>query len=91
MSKQDPKEIYKNFRKVGSGAFGDVWEALDVRINTKVAIKKMEITKKNAKYLLNELKNHKAVSDHRNIVRFLDSFFADGLLWVCYSLYSVSP
>lgn len=42
----------------------------------------MEITKKNKKYIINEILNQKEVSGHPNIVSFIESFFADGLLWV---------
>jgi len=48
----------------------------------KVAIKKMEITKKNLKYIINEILNQKAVSVHPNVVKYIDSYLSENLLWV---------
>jgi serine/threonine protein kinase len=63
-------------------AFGEVWYAFDKRSNQKVAIKKMEITRKNKKYIINEIVNQKAVSQHPNIVKYIECYFTDGVLWV---------
>jgi len=41
----------------------------------------MEVTKKNKKYVINEIVNQKAACDHSNIVKFIDCYNADGLLW----------
>eukprot|EP01119_Soliformovum_irregulare_P015600 TRINITY_DN4412_c0_g1_i1.p1 TRINITY_DN4412_c0_g1~~TRINITY_DN4412_c0_g1_i1.p1 ORF type:complete len:258 (-),score=85.22 TRINITY_DN4412_c0_g1_i1:123-896(-) len=46
----------------------------------------MTVTKKNKKYITNEIKNQGAVSDHPNMVQFKDCYFADGLLWVVLEL-----
>lgn len=32
-------ERYLLEKKIGSGAFGEIWEALDTKTNTKVAVK----------------------------------------------------
>lgn len=42
----------------------------------------MEVTKKNMKYIINEIVNQKAASDHPNVVRFIDCYLCDNLLWV---------
>jgi len=42
----------------------------------------MEITRKNRKYIINEIINQKAVSHHPNIVKFFDCYYIDSLLWV---------
>jgi len=42
----------------------------------------MEVTKKNMKYIVNEVVNQKAVSHHANVVKFIDCYMADNLLWV---------
>jgi len=82
VSKEDPYTIYQGLHKLGEGAFGDVWSAVNTRTNEKVAIKKMEVTRKNRKYVINEIINQKAVSAHPNVVKFIDSYIADNLLWV---------
>jgi hypothetical protein len=82
VSKGDPYSLYQGLTKLGEGAFGDVWRAIDVRNQRKVAIKKMEVTKRNRKYVINEIINQQAVSGHPNIVKFYDAYLADGLLWV---------
>lgn len=82
INKTKPSEIYENKLKIGRGAFGEVFCAIDLRDRSQVAIKKMEVTVKNRKYIINEIINQKESSDHPNIVRLLDTYFADGLLWV---------
>ena len=42
----------------------------------------MQVTKKNRKYVINEILNQKAACGHPNIVKFYASYLADGLLWV---------
>jgi len=82
VSKEDPYAIYQGLQKLGEGAFGDVWSAMNTQTGEKVAIKKMEVNRKNRKYVINEIINQKAVSAHPNVVKFMDSYIADGLLWV---------
>eukprot|EP00027_Filamoeba_sp_ATCC50430_P005885 CAMPEP_0168549994 /NCGR_PEP_ID=MMETSP0413-20121227/5401_1 /TAXON_ID=136452 /ORGANISM="Filamoeba nolandi, Strain NC-AS-23-1" /LENGTH=505 /DNA_ID=CAMNT_0008580421 /DNA_START=114 /DNA_END=1628 /DNA_ORIENTATION=- len=79
--KDNPYDRYKDLVKLGEGAFGDVWRAMDLKTNKKVAIKKMEVTKKNKKYVINEIVNQKAASEHPNVVKFIESYMCDGLLW----------
>jgi protein-serine/threonine kinase len=78
----DPYDHYNDLEKIGKGAFGAVHAATDVRSGEKVAIKKMQVTKKNLKYIVNELINHRAMGVHPNVVPFLDSYFAENRLWV---------
>jgi len=42
----------------------------------------MEITRKNRKYIINEIVNQRAVSHHPNIVKFFDCYYIENLLWV---------
>jgi len=78
---QDPYQLYAGLKKIGEGAFGDVWEAVQIKTNQKVAIKKMEITKKNMKYIINEIVNQKAASSHPCVLKLIDCHLADNLLW----------
>lgn len=70
-----------NLRKIGQGAFGEVFSATDSRTNRKVAIKKMQVTQKNIKHLITEIHIQKE-SRHPNIVEFVDAFRSDDQLWV---------
>jgi len=63
-------------------AFGAVFGATDSRSGKKVAVKKMEVTKRNRKYITNEIINQREVSAHPNIVSLLECYQRDGLLWV---------
>lgn len=82
VSQDDPRVLYEGLEKIGEGAFGEVWKATDKRTGEKVAVKKMEITRKNKKYIINEIINQRAVSAHPNIVKLYDCYYCEGLLWV---------
>jgi len=82
VSESDPRSHYSNWSKIGEGAFGEVWVAYDSKTNARVAVKKMEITRKNRKYIINEIVNQRAVSHHPNIVKFFDCYYIENLLWV---------
>lgn len=81
ISKEDPTLLFTNERKIGQGAFGEVYSAYAVRTARKVAIKKMAVTPKNMKHLLTEIHIQKT-SHHPNIVEYIDSYFVDDQLWV---------
>jgi len=81
ISSTDPTTIYDRQKKIGQGAFGEVFLALDSRTDTPVAIKKMTITPKNKKHLLTEIHIQKS-STHPNIVAYLDGYLVDDELWV---------
>ena len=61
--------------RLGKGGFGEVYLATHRASGDKVAIKQLEISKKNRmEYLLIETDLHARVSQHRNVVRFVDAF-----------------
>jgi len=82
VSPSSNKELYKNYKKIGEGAAGEVYVATNSKTNERVAVKKMPINGENHKLLCTEIKIMKD-SHHPNIVDFIDSFIVDDTqLWV---------
>ncbi|PRP81253.1 hypothetical protein PROFUN_02087 [Planoprotostelium fungivorum] len=81
LSKEDPNVIYKDTRKVGEGAAGEVFLARDSRTNDMLAIKKMPINQQNVKLLTTEIGIMKS-SIHPNIVRYFESYMVNDTIWV---------
>jgi len=77
----NPRELYINQEKCGEGAAGEVFLAVEKNSNRKVAIKKMDLGKENAKLLVTEISIMKT-SRHEAIIEYIDSFAVDGQLWV---------
>ncbi|KAF2641094.1 Pkinase-domain-containing protein [Massarina eburnea CBS 473.64] len=78
----DPTLRYRNLNKIGQGASGGVFTALEVGSNRCVAIKQMNLEQQPKKDLIiNEILVMKD-SRHKNIVNFMDSFLVRGDLWV---------
>jgi p21-activated kinase 1 len=78
----DPYKLYQNFNKIGQGASGGVYTALEIQTGELVAIKQMDLDQQPKKDLIvNEILVMKE-SSHPNIVNFLDSFLVRGDLWV---------
>lgn len=76
------RENYKNPRKIGEGAAGEVFVATNAKTGELVAIKKMPITAENIKLLCTEIEIMKD-STHANIVGYIESFIVDdNQLWV---------
>mmetsp|Transcript_29622 Transcript_29622/g.33002 ORF Transcript_29622/g.33002 Transcript_29622/m.33002 type:complete len:487 (-) Transcript_29622:165-1625(-) len=75
-------DTYKNYKKIGEGAAGEVYVATDCKSGERVAVKKMPINGENQKLLCTEIKIMKD-SHHPNIVNFTDAFCVDdNQLWV---------
>jgi len=79
----DPNESFKRIKRVGQGASGSVYVAMDLASNQKVAIKQMDLAHQPRKELIvNEILVMKE-SQHPNIVNYLDSFLVkQNELWV---------
>ncbi|KZL81850.1 ste ste20 paka protein kinase protein [Colletotrichum incanum] len=78
----DPREVYKNFNKIGQGASGGVYTGYERGSNRLVAIKQMNLEQQPKKDLIiNEILVMKD-SSHPNIVNFIDSYLCGGELWV---------
>ena len=81
-SREDPKQKYRDFTKIGQGASGHVLTAYERANNRCVAIKQMNLEQQPKKDLIiNEILVMRD-SKHRNIVNFIDSFLVKGDLWV---------
>jgi len=85
---------YERVKEVGSGASGVVFVATDSRhpaVNYRVAIKSMELTKKNRKeMILTEILVLRDIV-HPNLVNFLDAYLDDDHLWVIMELLEGGP
>jgi p21-activated kinase 1 len=78
----DPTQRYSNLNKIGQGASGGVFTAIEVGTKKCVAIKQMNLEQQPKKDLIiNEIIVMKD-SKHKNIVNFMDSYLHDGDLWV---------
>uniref|UniRef100_A0A672PUB3 non-specific serine/threonine protein kinase n=1 Tax=Sinocyclocheilus grahami TaxID=75366 RepID=A0A672PUB3_SINGR len=70
----DPKKKYTRYEKIGQGASGTVFTAIDVATGQEVAIKQINLQKQPKKELIiNEILVMKELKNP-NIVNFLDSF-----------------
>lgn len=78
----DPNAYYRNLKKIGQGASGGVYTAVQISDGELVAIKQMNLEQQPKKDLIiNEIIVMKG-SRHRNIVNFIDSFLWKEDLWV---------
>jgi len=81
LNREDPNVIFKDQKKVGEGAAGEVFLARDSRSGEEVAIKKMPVNNQNMKLLVTEIGIMKS-STHPNIVHYFDSFLVQEHIWV---------
>lgn len=89
VNKDDPTTIYTDIHKIGEGAAGEVFSAVDTRPGAtqgqKVAIKQMNLNPDSTKLLVTEISIMKS-SRHQNVVYYNDSFLVDEQLWVVMEL-----
>uniref|UniRef100_H3D8P4 mitogen-activated protein kinase n=2 Tax=Tetraodon nigroviridis TaxID=99883 RepID=H3D8P4_TETNG len=92
-TKWEVPERYRDLRQVGTGAYGTVCSAVDIRTGSKVAIKKLyrpfqsELFAKRAYRELRLLKHMK----HENVIGLLDVFTSDFSLDAFDDFYLVMP
>ncbi|XP_072900362.1 serine/threonine-protein kinase PAK 1 isoform X2 [Hemitrygon akajei] len=78
----DPKKKYSRFEKIGQGASGTVYTAIDVATGQEVAIKQMNLQQQPKKELIiNEILVMRE-NKNPNIVNYLDSYLVGDELWV---------
>ncbi|CAB1331878.1 unnamed protein product [Coregonus sp. 'balchen'] len=78
----DPKKKYTRYEKIGQGASGTVFTAIDVATGQEVAIKQINLQKQPKKELIiNEIMVMKELKNP-NIVNYVDSFLVGEELYV---------
>lgn len=79
----DPNRKYTKMEKIGQGASGTVFTAIETSTGTEVAIKQMNLAQQPKKELIiNEILVMRE-NKHPNVVNYLDSYLVgDGELWV---------
>ncbi|KAM6416957.1 serine/threonine-protein kinase PAK 1 isoform 1-T5 [Pluvialis apricaria] len=78
----DPKKKYTCFEKIGQGASGTVYTAIDIATGQEVAIKQMNLQQQPKKELIiNEILVMRE-NKNPNIVNYLDSYLVGEELWV---------
>ena len=79
----DPNRRYCHLKKIGQGASGTVFTAIEVTTGSTVAIKQMNLSAQPKKELIvNEILVMRG-NKHPNVVNYLDSYLVDGTtLWV---------
>jgi len=78
----DPNKKYTKMEKIGQGASGTVYTAIETATGMEVAIKQMNLQQQPKKELIiNEIVVMKA-NKHPNVVNFLDAYLVGEELWV---------
>ena len=78
----DPNRKYTKMEKIGQGASGTVFTAIETATGMEVAIKQMNLQQQPKKELIiNEIVVMKA-NKHPNVVNFLDAYLVSEELWV---------
>jgi len=78
----DPNRKYTKMEKIGQGASGTVYTAIETATGMEVAIKQMNLQQQPKKELIiNEIVVMKA-NKHPNVVNFLDAYLVSEELWV---------
>ena len=78
----DPKNKYQILKKIGSGASGTVFTAIDLVTQQKVAIKAMDLMQQPKKELIATEILVMRENQHPNLVNYLDSYLVGNDLWV---------
>ena len=78
----DPNRKYSKIEKIGQGASGTVYTAIEISTGMEVAIKQMNLAQQPKKELIiNEILVMRE-NKHPNVVNYLDSYLVGDELWV---------
>ncbi|XP_061710860.1 serine/threonine-protein kinase Pak isoform X2 [Cydia pomonella] len=78
----DPNRKYTKMEKIGQGASGTVYTAIETSTGMEVAIKQMNLSQQPKKELIiNEILVMRE-NKHNNVVNYLDSYLVNEELWV---------
>lgn len=82
INRADPNVVFRDVKKIGEGAAGEVFVATRTADNKRVAIKKMAVNAESVKLLVTEI-DIMRTSKHINIVEYMDSYVeGDDTIWV---------
>ncbi|ELP90674.1 serine/threonine protein kinase PAK, putative [Entamoeba invadens IP1] len=76
-----PARFLRDIKKVGEGAMGEVYHAVEKATEREVAVKRIILTRKSMNNMMNEILIHKSLV-HKNVVSYVGSYLDDGYLWV---------
>jgi len=79
IKKQDPTKLYKRTRKLGEGASGVVFEAINMKTKKRVAVKMTDIQE------LEQVKTEismQTMSKHPNVVNYMETYQTSEHVWM---------
>lgn len=82
VSRGDPNVMFKDLKKVGEGASGQVFLGTYIKTGQKIALKKMDCSDPKALKMITAEIHVMKTAKHPGIVNFLDAFKTGGTLWV---------
>jgi serine/threonine protein kinase len=81
-SPENPKELFRGFKKIGEGGVGTVYLACS-KAGEKVALKNLDVSlEQNLVTVEHEIRMMRSCV-HPNIVKYHGSYIWEGQLWVC--------
>jgi len=81
VNKDNPHDVFVDVIKIGEGAAGEVFVAMNAKTRQKVAIKKMALNDESVELLVTEISIMKS-SAHPNIVTYYDTYVTGNEIWV---------
>ena len=85
IAEADPSGRFQDRIKVGQGANGKVYACVDKRTGKKCAVKMSSLEQVDQDDLKREIAMH-AMSQHENIVRYVEAYIYDKRIWIVLEL-----